>query len=332
MVKNKNSTSIKGIYPLCRKFNRKHGVITHSGTLALEIALKNLNLKKNAKVLMVSNVCYCIPNTVKKLGLKPVFIEPENEFFLETYELVEFLERNDIDCFLLVHMYGIYNNIDLNIFNYNIPIIEDLSQMWFLGKKNYLYTTAKESDILITSFGKSKPLSCGYGGALLFNSEKYFNNIDFCDNYSRGCNNILLSYANFNFNKFKIKKLMIKANSYYLIQNINSKLYMLVFKKIKFNNYFSYYNKNNTWHRFPIWFDNKKDYEYFIKKANKYKIKFQILHDLKINELDLYKNDEIHLNKKIKKKYCILLRTRMTFIFTQILFLKKVLKLLKYDV
>ena len=46
------------------QFNKKYGVITYSGTLAIEVALSNIGLKKGDKVLVLSEVCYSIVNTI----------------------------------------------------------------------------------------------------------------------------------------------------------------------------------------------------------------------------------------------------------------------------
>ena len=42
-----------------------------------------------------------------------------------------------------------------------------------------------DSDIVVTSFGSTKPISYGIGGGLFFDNKKIFKEIDFCDNESR---------------------------------------------------------------------------------------------------------------------------------------------------
>ena len=52
-------------------FNKKYGIITYSGTLAIEIALSSLGLKKGDKILVLSEICYSIVNTI-------LSVDPDN--------------------------------------------------------------------------------------------------------------------------------------------------------------------------------------------------------------------------------------------------------------
>ena len=96
---------------LAKYFNKKYGIITYSGTLAIEVALKSLKLKRKSKVLISSNVCYSIINTVLKLGLVPVIKTPNNGLFFTNDDIDVVIDKEIIDCILLVHQFGILNNI-----------------------------------------------------------------------------------------------------------------------------------------------------------------------------------------------------------------------------
>ena len=177
-----------------RNFNKKYGVITYSGTLAIEVALSNLGLEKGDKVLVLSEVCYSIVNTILKLDLIPVIVTSKNRLYLTDEDIDSVLEKQNIKCILLVHQYGILNKINLEKYRtQGIKIIEDVAQSWDIGSDNY--KIGEYSDIVVTSFGKTKPLSYGIGGGVFFNDKSIFKIIDYCDNESRENENILLSYA-----------------------------------------------------------------------------------------------------------------------------------------
>ena len=68
-------------------FNKKYGVITYSGTLAIEVAL-SLVFNENDNILISSEVCYSIVNTILKLKMNPIIVKPKNNIFL-TYEDID---------------------------------------------------------------------------------------------------------------------------------------------------------------------------------------------------------------------------------------------------
>ena len=189
---------------IARKFNKKNGIITYSGTLALEVALNNLRLEKNSLVLVSSLVCYSIVNTIEKVGYHAVIVNPKNSLFLQDEDIDVVLKKYDIKCILLVHQYGIINRINKKKYqDLNIRIIEDIAQCYDV--KSSYYEIGKNSDFVITSFGKTKPLSFGIGGAVLFDQE--INNVDFYDNDSRNSKELLLSYSYPLCDKINIKEL-----------------------------------------------------------------------------------------------------------------------------
>lgn len=53
----------------------KYAIATCSGRYALELILKSLNLKKDDEVIIPAYTFYIVPLVIKKLGLKPVFVD-----------------------------------------------------------------------------------------------------------------------------------------------------------------------------------------------------------------------------------------------------------------
>ncbi len=303
-------------------FNKKYGIITYSGTLAIEVALSNLNLKENAKVLIISEVCYSIANTILKLGFVPVIVVPQNELYLTNEDIDSVLNNEHIDCILLVHQYGILNNVDLKKYKLQgIKIIEDVAQAWSI--KGDKYTVGKYSDIVVTSFGKTKPISYGIGGGLFFNDKKIFETVDYYDNNSRDSKGLLLSYTYPLCSEIKYMDLKKTADRVVNEQRNNSKKYYNLLKNNTVIKCMKY-EKGNVWHRFPIWVEDYKQYIKLINILKDTDLEYQLLH--KINLIDLRRNENcIKHNNRAIQRYIILLRTRNVDINKQIIILNGII-------
>lgn len=310
---------------ISKMVNKKYGVITYSGTLAIEVALLSLNLKKNAKVLISSNICYSIVNTVIKLGFTPIFVVPENHLYLTDNDLDLVLKQESLDCIILVHQYGFLNNINCaKIKKKDIKIIEDIAQAWSLSATNY--DVGVYSDIVVTSFGQTKPLSYGIGGALMFDNSLIFNNVDFYDDFSRNNKNILLSYTYPLCNDIKFDELIQKANKIVKEQRDCACYYYNFLNEFDYINCINYNNNSGfVWHRFPIWIDDFEKYLKFVEFIGKTELQYQLPHEIDLIDLVKFKEYKKIDNSKIKKNI-ILLRTRNIDINKQLEILNKILK------
>ena len=303
-------------------FNKKYGVITYSGTLAIEVALSCIGLKKGAKVLVLSEVCYSIVNTILKLDFIPVIVTSINGFSLTDDDVDKVLEQQNIDCILLVHQYGILNEINLKKYkNIGIKVIEDVAQAWSIGNNDY--KIGKYSDIVVTSFGITKPLSYGVGGGLFFNQKSIFDCLDYYDNESREKEKILFSYTYPLCESIEYNKLKSIADNIVKEQRNNAKQYYDLIKDNQIIHCIKY-DDRNVWHRFPIWVDDEYLYHKMIKELNNTDLKYQLLHE--INLIDLKRNKHcIHYNNQNNLEYVILLRTRNVDINKQIEILKSII-------
>ena len=306
-------------------FHKKYGIITYSGTLSIEIGLMSLNLKENAKILVSSEVCYSIVNTILKENYMPIIVEPINGLYLTDDDIVKVLEKDKIDCILLVHQYGILNNIDVKAYKKKgIKVIEDIAQAWNIRGENYY--VGKDSDIVITSFGKTKPLSYGIGGGLFFDDKTILKKIDFCDNKSREENSILFSYAyplckDINYNTLVktadkiVREQRYNAAKYYELINKYDEIKCIPINK----------QTENVWHRYPIWVDDKKLYKRLIAELEMSDLSFQLQHQVELMKLKRNKKCIKYCFQKKKYKF-ILLRTRNVDIEKQLEILKGIIE------
>lgn len=304
---------------IAKKFNKENGIITYSGTLALEVALTNLHLDKNSYVLVSSLVCYSIVNTIRKIGLKPIILNPGNLVSLTDEDIEKVLKKYDIKCILLVHQYGIINRIKkVKYKNLGIKIIEDVAQCFDIN--NNYYEIGTNSDYVITSFGKTKPLSYGIGGAVLFDKE--IQNVDFYDNNSRNKDCILLSYSYPLCEEIDYKDLFKKGKNNIKEQRNNSKEY---YKYLKDKEFEIVYNKDDCFHRFIILTSDYNMYFNLVNHLKKEEFCFQIPHEIELYELPISK-ESIYIDNSEEKKYMLLFRTRNIDIEKQMKILKKIFK------
>lgn len=304
-----NDNNVKAL-KIAEHIDKKYGVIVYSGTLAIEAALVCLNIKKNDKVLVSSTVCYSIIEAILRVGAIPVIVVPEKYFSLSEKDIEKVLNKEkNIKCIILVHQYGIAQEIkEIKKKAGEIPLIEDIAQAWNIENNNE--KPGKHSDIVITSFGITKPLSLGYGGALFSNTNynKYF---DFYDSISRHSSEKLLPYT-LNIKNSQIKKILKKSHKIVKRQRKIAKILSEGLKDINSIDYIKddIYTKS-VWHRFPIFISNKKEYKKILSLLEKNKVLYQLPHEKELFELDLIKNSSSIVYKdNYHKENIILIRTR----------------------
>lgn len=312
---------------LANSFNKENGVIVYSGTLAIESALICAGIKKDDKVLVSSATCYSIFEAITKIGAIPVIVIPKNKLALTIDEIKHAIKQEkDIKCFIAVHQYGIVQNMRevKKLLKNEIIIIEDVAQAWNLLDSGY--NAGLYSDYVITSFGKTKPLSYGIGGAI-FSNNSLKEHFDFYDNESRKSFKTLISYTYPDCKKINIEKLM-KIGDKNIKKQI--KIAELLTLGLIDNNEIeiitdSIYNRS-TWHRFPLIIKNKKYARKVQIALEKSKTKYQLPHEDELYEIDMVNNSSaIIIGENTKEHDIILVRTRNNNVKN----IKKFLKMLK---
>ena len=154
-------------------FGKKYGEFLYSGTLAVETALISTEIKPGDYVLIPNNVCYRILLSLARLKVIPIIVTPQNGYVLTEFEIMKALEQFPVKAIILVHNLGLPVDIAAikEICDNRVEIIEDAAQAWDIKCKGN--SIGKSSDYVITSFGISKPLSLGVGGAIFSNDENF---------------------------------------------------------------------------------------------------------------------------------------------------------------
>jgi len=155
--------------------NRKYGIAVSSGTAALEISIKVLNLKKGDEIIIPAFSIISTALCIVKLGLKPVLVDSNtNTWNMDTDEVIKKITKKT-KAIIVTHIYGF--PVDMNKIlkiarKKNIKIVEDSSEM--IGQKYYKKRCGSFGDLSTFSFYANKHITTGEGGMVLTNSKKLY--------------------------------------------------------------------------------------------------------------------------------------------------------------
>ena len=154
---------------------RKYGIAVSSGTAALEVAIKALNLKKGTEVIIPSFSIISTALCVVKCGLKPILIDCNIETWNVDAEKVINKISNKTSAIIITHIYGLPVNLSKIIQKAkqkNIKIIEDAAEVIGLTYKNKI--CGSFGDLSTFSFYANKHITTGEGGMIVTNDKKLF--------------------------------------------------------------------------------------------------------------------------------------------------------------
>ena len=158
------------------KFNeRKYGIAVSSGTAALEIALKCLNLKKNSEVIFPTFSIISTALCVVKLGLKPILVDADlQNWNMIPNEIIKKINKKT-KAIIITHIYGF--PVDMKEIlkiakKRKIKIIEDAAEM--IGQKYKNKKCGSFGDVSTFSFYANKHITTGEGGMILTNDVKIY--------------------------------------------------------------------------------------------------------------------------------------------------------------
>ena len=121
-----------------KKNKSKYGIGVKSGTEALIIALKTLNIGINDEVITVSNTAIPTVSSIRLVGAKPIFVDV-NEGYLIDFNKIENKINNKTKAILAVHLYGQACEMKKILYltkKYNLKLIEDCAQAQGAKYKN----------------------------------------------------------------------------------------------------------------------------------------------------------------------------------------------------
>ena len=158
------------------KYNKRiYGVAVSSGTAALDIAIKSLNLKRGDEVIIPAFSIISTALCVIKLGLKPVLVDSNLKNWNMDVEQIIKKINNKTKAIIITHIYGFpvdMKKILEEAKKKEIKIIEDASEM--IGQTYFGKKCGSFGDISVFSFYANKHITTGEGGMILTNNKKLY--------------------------------------------------------------------------------------------------------------------------------------------------------------
>ena len=108
----------------------KYAVGVNSGTDAIKLSLKALNIKNGDEVITAANTFVATVGAITEIGAKPIFVDCDNTFCMNISELEKKITKKT-KAIVPVHFTGYMTNMPKLVRlakKYNIPIIEDACQ------------------------------------------------------------------------------------------------------------------------------------------------------------------------------------------------------------
>ena len=153
----------------------KYSLGFNSGTSALHIALKLLNIKEGDEVITTPYTFIATSWAISYVGAKPVYVDIDDATFNMDPSLIERAITPRTKAILPVHLYGQPFDVDriLEICcKHKLPLVEDACQAHGAKYKGKVVGTFGEMSCF--SFYPAKNLgACGEGGALVTNNPDY---------------------------------------------------------------------------------------------------------------------------------------------------------------
>jgi len=277
---------------LSKFLNVNNVVAVNSGTSAIYLALKCLNLNFKDEIITTPMSWLISSSAIKIAGGKPVFADVDNNFNLDP-DSVRKQINSKTKAILVVHFYGKVaqlKSLKKIAKEHNITLIEDSAQA-FGAKLDGKYA-GTYGDFGTYSFSPMKVFgSFGNAGAIVFKDKKYLNTL----RSLRSCGTInreICKDAELKFDIDPLQAALINENF-----NVYSKLKQkrINFAKRYFSNLSSHYEMlpkvekeyNHTFYDYTILVNNRnKLINYLYDKG----IEVKVRHPILINHQPLFKN------------------------------------------
>lgn len=164
-----NTSLVELEHELARKLGRRHCVVTGRGASAIYLALKALPAR-GGKVIVPDITCPSPATVPLYAGFEPLFCDVSLlDFNMDPQALKQLLEtHDDVAAIMPVHLYGQaapLQEILQTAKEHGVPVIEDAAQA--LGGSYGGRMLGAWGDISVISFGHTKTLDVGWGGAAL---------------------------------------------------------------------------------------------------------------------------------------------------------------------
>lgn len=162
----------------------KFAVGVNSGTDAIKLSLKCLNIKEGDEVITAANTFVATVGAICELGAKPIFVDCDNTFCMNV-DLIEKKISKKTKAIVAVHFTGYMTNMKkLNKISkkFNIPIVEDACQSILASIDNK--NSGTWSDFGAFSLHPLKNINVwSDGGIIVTSNKKHYNKLKLLRNH-----------------------------------------------------------------------------------------------------------------------------------------------------
>ncbi len=159
---------------MCQFIGATHAAAVSSGSAALFLVLKALNIGPGDKVALPAFVCTAPLNSIFQAGAEPLLVDIGIESYnISIKDLMKKINRKT-KAIILPHMFGLPAEIE-EVLNIGIPVIEDCAMS--LGATYKEKMTGSFGIASIFSFYATKVITTGEGGMVLSNSAELIDRI-----------------------------------------------------------------------------------------------------------------------------------------------------------
>lgn len=158
---------------LSTRVGRRHGVAVCNGTVALELAVKSLDLQEGDEVIMPAFTIISCALAVIRAGATPVLVDCDANTWNMSLDQVEAKITPNTKAIMVVHIYGLPVDMDPILAlakKHDLKIIEDAAQM--LGQDYRGQPCGSFGEVSIFSFYPNKLVTTGEGGMVVMNDHE----------------------------------------------------------------------------------------------------------------------------------------------------------------
>ena len=162
-----------------KKFSKfigmKYCIAVSSGSAALDVAVKSLNLKKKDEVIMCNFTIVSNVLSIIRQSAKPVLVDCNLDDWNINIEQLKSKITKKTKAIMISHIYGFpVDMLEIKKISkkFNIPVIEDAAEM--IGNKIGKQYCGSFGDISIFSFYANKHITTGEGGMICTNNKEIF--------------------------------------------------------------------------------------------------------------------------------------------------------------
>lgn len=225
---------------LAQKVGINHAAALTTGTAAIHMALKALNVEQGDIVFCQSLTFSATANPIIYLKATPVFIDSDFETWNMDPNMLEkaFEKYPHPKAVIIVHLYGLSANLDRIVEickKHNVPLIEDAAES--LGTSYKGKATGTFGDYGIFSFNGNKIITTSGGGMLVSNNEEMIKKVRFWSTQSReNARHYQHNEVGYNYRMSNIVAGIGRGQLKVLDQRVSKKKYIFNFYKEQLSN------------------------------------------------------------------------------------------------